>query len=188
MVNNWEEVYAFLSCDRALYLKTMVEQWGVDVQKVAEIGVFQGRLSKRLRVVFPECDLFLIDPWKLLDLSEEASPISLDPAAYEEAYTSVQNAFATDHKVHILRLLSQEAAPVVPSDLDFVFIDGNHSYASVKTDLSLWAPKVRKGGIIAGHDYHADSWPGVVKAVDEFFQNETVVLGNDSIWMVRKSI
>lgn len=182
---SWQEVYAFLTCDRAVYLKTIAEHWNVHVKKIAEIGVFQGRLSKRLRDVFPESELFLIDPWKLIDSSKDAEPISLDPKDYEEAFASVQRGFAPDPKVHILRHFSHEAARLVPSDLDLVFIDGNHSYASVTTDLSLWTPKVRKGGVIAGHDYHKETWPGVVKAVDEFFKNDTVVLGHDSIWMVR---
>jgi predicted alpha/beta hydrolase family esterase len=50
--------------------------------------------------------------------------------------------------------------------LDFVFIDADHKYESVKADIAAWLPKVRPGGHIAGHDYHSD-WPGVQKAVDE---------------------
>lgn len=53
------------------------------------------------------------------------------------------------------------------NSIDFLFIDADHSYDSVKEDLTLWFPKVKKDGIIAGHDYttHTD----VKKAVDEFF-------------------
>jgi hypothetical protein len=36
---------------------------------------------------------------------------------------------------------------------DFVYIDGNHSYSHVKEDLRLWFPKVKRGGVFAGHDY-----------------------------------
>lgn len=53
------------------------------------------------------------------------------------------------------------------NSIDFVFIDAEHTYESVKEDLTLWFPKVKRDGIIAGHDYttHKD----VKKAVDEFF-------------------
>jgi predicted O-methyltransferase YrrM len=37
--------------------------------------------------------------------------------------------------------------------LDFVYIDADHKYASVLMDISTWYPKVRKGGIVAGHDF-----------------------------------
>lgn len=55
-------------------------------------------------------------------------------------------------------------------DLDFVFIDGDHTYQGVKTDWLAWSPLVRPGGLVAFHD----TWPngsrhepGVVKWVDE---------------------
>lgn len=52
--------------------------------------------------------------------------------------------------------------------IDAIFIDAGHSYESVKMDISKWYPKMKKSSIMAGHDY-TSSWPGVIKAVDEFF-------------------
>lgn len=52
--------------------------------------------------------------------------------------------------------------------IDFLFIDGDHRYPSVKKDLQMWFPKIKEGGIIAGHDYNEPSC-GVKQAVDEFF-------------------
>ncbi|KKK61572.1 hypothetical protein LCGC14_3012980 [marine sediment metagenome] len=54
---------------------------------------------------------------------------------------------------------------------DFVFIDADHKYESVKQDIDDWYPKVRKGGILAGHDY-AQSQHGIRKAVDDRFGNK----------------
>ena len=54
---------------------------------------------------------------------------------------------------------------------DFVFIDADHKYESVKQDIEDWYPKVRKGGILAGHDY-AQSQHGIRKAVDDRFGNK----------------
>jgi len=39
------------------------------------------------------------------------------------------------------------------STLDFVYVDGCHQYESVLQDMSIWWPKIRPGGILAGHDY-----------------------------------
>ena len=51
---------------------------------------------------------------------------------------------------------------------DFVYIDADHTYESVKKDLELYLPKVKNGGIIGGHDY-TDNWVEVRQAVDEVF-------------------
>lgn len=58
-----------------------------------------------------------------------------------------------------------------------VFIDADHSYEGVKEDID-WATKLGIP-IIAGHDY-CELHPGVVRAVDEVFQNNIEVIG--SIW------
>lgn len=84
---------------------------------------------------------------------------------------------------------SEEAAQYIEDGtLDFVFIDGNHSYEFVKKDMELYYPKVRYDGIFAGHDYsHGD----INKALGEFVQehnNLRVNLSwNDAWWCLKKS-
>ena len=70
------------------------------------------------------------------------------------------------------------------NSIDFVFIDANHDYDYVKKDIEAWFPKVKTGGVIAGHDYHKH-WKGVVKAVDEFFL-EKDVLFSEVCWIHNK--
>jgi predicted O-methyltransferase YrrM len=50
--------------------------------------------------------------------------------------------------------------------LDFVYIDGIHTYDQVKKDIQNYLSKVKKGGVIGGHDY-VQGWSGVMKAVNE---------------------
>lgn len=69
-----------------------------------------------------------------------------------------------------IRKDSEQAVADVPGLVDFVYIDADHSYEAVVDDLCRWAPKVRPGGIIGGHDYGHPNFPGVKKAVDEFFR------------------
>jgi predicted O-methyltransferase YrrM len=54
--------------------------------------------------------------------------------------------------VRFLEMLSFDASHVVPGDLDFVFIDGDHSFEGVKKDWEIFSSKLKKGGIIALHD------------------------------------
>lgn len=58
--------------------------------------------------------------------------------------------------------------------VDFIYLDGDHSYEAVKDDLQVWWPLVSDIGILAGHDYDVQH-PGVVQAVDEFFADKGVV-------------
>jgi predicted O-methyltransferase YrrM len=55
--------------------------------------------------------------------------------------------------------------------IDFVFIDANHTYEYVKRDIEAYLPKMKKGSIMAGHDYNM-SHPGVIQAVNEAFIEE----------------
>lgn len=52
-----------------------------------------------------------------------------------------------------LRVTSEEASNTLDDNIDVVYIDGNHTYPYVKQDIELWYPKVKKNGIIGGHDF-----------------------------------
>ena len=73
----------------------------------------------------------------------------------------------------LIKGTSEEASNAVPNEgLDWVYIDADHSYESAKKDISIWMPKVRKGGIVSGHDYIKNYSVsgiefGVWRAVDE---------------------
>lgn len=56
---------------------------------------------------------------------------------------------------------------------DWIYIDTDHSYETTRDELELYAPKMKPGGIIAGHDYKIGNWIsmyryGVIEAVHEF--------------------
>jgi len=56
--------------------------------------------------------------------------------------------------VTFIRKFSVDAAKEIPDgSLDFLYLDANHTLQYVIADLAAWVPKVRKGGIIAGHDF-----------------------------------
>jgi len=71
--------------------------------------------------------------------------------------------------------------------LDFVFLDAAHDYANVKNDIESWYPKVKSGGILAGHDY-APNWSGVVNAVNDFLKKEnySLYIDKEDCWGIYK--
>lgn len=74
----------------------------------------------------------------------------------------------------LLEDFSEDAAKKVEDNsLDFVYIDADHSYDMVMLDILLWGRKIRKGGVISGHDYYYNKDnPGrrakVTQAVDDY--------------------
>ena len=59
-----------------------------------------------------------------------------------------------------------------------MYIDGNHTYEVFKKDLEGYVPKIKHGGIISGHDY-CDFWPGVPRALDEYFHRKPLKIYQD---------
>lgn len=82
----------------------------------------------------------------------------------------------TKHVAHLfetIKSLSHEAAArFEDGSVDCLFIDAGHSYEAVKKDIEMWLPKMKKGGLISGHDYTA--WKGVNQAVNEAFEIDFV--------------
>jgi predicted O-methyltransferase YrrM len=64
------------------------------------------------------------------------------------------------------------------ASLDFVMIDADHSYEGVRSDIDAWLPKLKVGGILAGHDF-AHYFPGVIRAVLESFDRVELFHGTE---------
>ena len=74
---------------------------------------------------------------------------------------------------------TDEAALVMPdASVDFVFVDADHTEEAVARDIATWTPKVRPGGLIAGHDIR---WPTVRRAVAASGPFEEA--GHDQVWL-----
>jgi predicted O-methyltransferase YrrM len=78
--------------------------------------------------------------------------------------------------------------------LDFIFVDGDHSWEGVKNDIVLWWPKLKPGGVMAGHDYFEyGSYTDAGRAVDFCFNldnrgfSQKAHIRNGS-WMMEKTL
>lgn len=69
--------------------------------------------------------------------------------------------------------------------LDFVFIDAGHLTHEVLADMDAWYPKVKSGGIFAGHDYFPGSWDSVVTAVQEWMGDKNFEV-SEGCWIYKK--
>ena len=72
------------------------------------------------------------------------------------------------HKVHLYKGFSDTELPKIDmTNIDMIFLDGGHSYETVKSDISIILRGIKKGKIIICDDYDQVNY-GVKKAVDEF--------------------
>jgi len=123
----------------------------------AEVGVAGGKHAKQMLDAIPGLHLLLVDPY------QEYFRYSQDLC--DRRFARMQERLASYDKT-VMRMTSLEASQQVENgSLDFVYIDGDHRFDSVMMDIILWAPKVRKSGIVAGHDYYHFYQSGVVDAV-----------------------
>jgi hypothetical protein len=147
----------------------------------AELGVCSGDFSRHLlEQIDPEL-LFLVDVWQHIDLGYQDKLMGHDGVQLKR-YRGVVREFVLDPRVRIIRDLSVTIADVLPPHyLDWIYIDGDHSYRGCRGDLNASLSVVKSDGIIMGHDYDAQH-PGVIQAVDEFVQThgyQVVLITNE---------
>ena len=183
--------------------------------KGVEVGTFKGEFARQiLESTDDKLQLYMVDVWRGLGNEYmDASNHNIHTSAYADTMKSIEG--------YEYRAIMVRANSVIGSDmfqdesLDFVYIDANHAYEWVKTDIKCWFPKVKKGGYLMGHDYIAMDWYndpnfmfngkdkhiygnngfyfgifGVNPAVDEFCKEHgyTLTITNEwfGTWMIQK--
>lgn len=115
----------------------------------AEIGVERGLFSEVLCKANPRLRLLCVDAWAPYSGYRDHVGSEKLESFYRETTERLSPYCAT-----LIRAFSVDAArDVADGSLDFVYIDANHGYSQVTEDLAAWTPKVRHGGVVAGHDY-----------------------------------
>jgi len=120
----------------------------MDFKSGAEVGVYKGGFSK----LFCEAGLahHAIDPWR--EYNGFTHPRG--QARLDFQYEHTQRLLSPYKNCKIIRKTSMEAVEGFKNEsLDYVYLDGNHNFRFVAEDLAEWTQKVRKGGIVSGHDY-----------------------------------
>ena len=116
----------------------------------AEIGVYKGEYTAKF------CDAGLkmhaIDPWMAYEGYDDNQKKFQERQDF--LYGHTQRVLAPYGNVDIIRKKSMDAVKDFKDEsLDFIYIDGHHGFKYVAEDIWEWSKKVRKGGVISGHDY-----------------------------------
>jgi hypothetical protein len=134
-----------------------------------EVGSWKGKSSVYMAVEIANSGKNIkfdcVDTWKGTEEEHGTIQEVVDGTLYE---TFINNISPVKEIINPIRMDSAEAAGLYEDgSLDFVFIDADHSYEGVKRDIIAWLPKVKNGGVLAGHDY---GWaPPIRQAVDDVF-------------------
>ncbi|PWE31971.1 class I SAM-dependent methyltransferase [Maritimibacter sp. 55A14] len=159
--------------------------------RIVEVGVHLGDFSERLIEDCAPRELHLIDPWKIVEKPEYEKALyggDTSQAEMDSRYQRVIERFreqigAGQVKVH--RAVSAEVEGEI-GEVDLVYLDGDHTYDGVRSDLELWWPHLPVGGRIAGDDYALGGWwgDGVVRAIGEWCARPDVLIE----WKMRDQI
>lgn len=147
-----------------------------------EVGVWKGEFAKH-NLEHWMGRYFMVDPW------QPRNDGSIDKNMQDiESWADIFNDAMSNTYEHHDRCVNKimdslEAATHMKDGLfDWIYIDANHTYNGVASDLNAWWPKLRPGGLFSGDDYgnQSDRWAakygeygkvykwGVIEAVNEF--------------------
>jgi len=175
---DYEDLYATIAREAA------------DGAHLVEVGSYHGRSLAYLAVeLINSGKKFTLDAVDTFQGSEDPKEQFMkdEAAANGGSFRCVfeKNIEPIKHVVNIVQKDSVSAAERYPDEsLDFVFIDAAHDEASVAADIVAWKPKIKRGGLLAGHDY-SPHWPGVMAAVDKAFGKD-ITTPSQSCWAWRK--
>ncbi len=174
----YKEIQNWFNYERVFDLAISKAQNG---SKFVEIGVWKGGSTAYMGVEIINSGKKI--EYDAIDTFEGSREHGVVHGLYEEAFNNLKPLIDLN-VVNLIKGHSQEVVEkYIDESIDFCFIDGSHEYEDVKKDILAYLPKVKKGGILAGHDYDK-IWDGVIRAVDETLGKVEIVNGS---WIYYKN-
>lgn len=183
--NGKPEPWSFKTRDQ---FPDLMNQWGLTKVGV-EVGVYRGGFSTHILKHWDGV-LHLVDPWEfqpdkrdLLNTPDLPADEAITRMAMQDHVASGRCVIHKGYSVKVAHLLGTLGAG---TKADWVYIDALHDYDSCLADLRAWAPLIRPGGALCGHDY-LDHPPGgqtdfgVVSAVRQWCSENGYSVADDVI-------
>jgi hypothetical protein len=122
----------------------------IDNGVFVEIGTHRGNFADEILSNSISSILYCIDPYIQYDDYKD----SINNITGDNLFNLTKKMLTEKYgeRVKFIRNFSKDAVDLIPNNIDFLYIDGNHQYNYVYEDLELYFPKVKKGGIIVGDD------------------------------------
>jgi len=143
---------------------------------MAEIGCYYGESTLMWASSEKITKIYAIDPWQdFYDINDGASQKG-NMAEVEKTFD--ENTSAINKIIKVKQKSLEAAQHIENNSLNFVYLDGSHKYEDVVNDIITWIPKIKKGGILAGHDI---MWRDVALAVQKTIGNPDFTF-SDTSW------
>lgn len=132
---------------------------GAQVRRMVEVGVYQGDFAA---FVLQRCEdiarYYMLDPWR--HLPDWNKPANKDDAVFERFFEMAKEKtdFAGARRVILRGKTTEVIDQISNQELDFAYIDGDHTLRGIAIDLIRVYPKVRVGGFIGGDDFSQTIW------------------------------
>ena len=181
-------VHGFMPRNQLVWLAQQASK----AKLIVEIGCFRGRGTRAMADnLKPGGHIFTIDTWEGSQSLKSAPSRKEIERVGSDVVERQFNDNLHDHieagRVTPIRWDSQQGIPPVlapyMNSVDFLFIDGDHSEAAVRSDILTFRRLVRDGGIVSGDDYLRVALPGLRRAVDEIYPKKELF---GRIWYVTK--
>lgn len=140
-----------------------VKQHG-DTKKMSmiEIGSYAGESTQMFANEFKS--VIAIDPF-INDY--DPNDITCKYMELEKVYDTFKEVVDRNGNIEHIRMTSDDAVEsLTGTSVDFIYIDGLHTYEQIKKDIKNYLPLLKPNCLIAGHDYHRN-WDGVVRGINE---------------------
>lgn len=143
-----------------------------------ELGTRGADLTKAILMECQNVRLYTVDPWT-------HDPANLFESGHPQDEHNVVKAHALNclkeygERVKILAMTSDEAFKQINEQVDFVWIDGDHTVSTVIRDIENGLQIVRPGGILGGHDHNT-----VLEAIEKTLGGIEVHEGHDQTWWI----
>lgn len=159
-------IFTHLTNDEKLELNTLARSFKRNVIAV-EIGSYLGSSSCFIASgLSKKSVLYCIDTWG--NHAMRYNENDTDPEERDTYEEFLQNTKDYSDKIKMIRKWSYDAIDDLRKEIDtvdFLFIDGDHSYEGVKKDWDLYSPLLKEGSLVVFHD---TGWAeGVKKVVEE---------------------
>lgn len=203
MINFLTNVFCQESALRLHYVITEILRLRPNM-RCLEVGSFTGASALTILEAIAPVDghLYCVDHFRGSDSEQTVTPLVniLGPSAIREHFLANIRESGHEQSCTLINGSSKDVAEIVQREaFDLVFIDADHRYSAVLSDIVAWMPAVRRGGIVCGHDFEralsacdpaeVEKYAerdmgdpchyGVIKAVTQAFPNAS---HRDAIW------
>lgn len=141
---------------------------------IFEDGSAHGESLEIALSIYPDMNAVCADPWNTPRYGSQAKADFDTRHGWNKNVRAVQG-----YTVDVLKTIPDKS-------LDVAYLDSIHEYGPLKAHIEAVLPKIKEGGIVAGHDYNKILWPGVIKAVNEAFLGPCMVFADTSWGVVVK--